>query len=428
MLKELCRPVVLRTTTRLVASLAILMTASAGWCAEFGKQRILVGHKGPQVVIARCMLEAHGFARAKNRNRDVFGGTMLTAVKKLQTRHGLTPAVGNIGPKTFGALRANAAVWNRCVGLGGATGRTSSCERSPAINEALDRVRLPNGLRELCEDQFRNVLKLQVIMDRGGFSSGEIDGVWGSNTVKAFDDWRIHKSGGNLDLTVADVEAVLDELLSQSGGSETRKHVLTARDVGGPYLESIPADPAFIAKLDHLSYTSVLEKLGEKFQVSVRALKFLNPKKRFVAGETIEVPRLGPPRQKPKGELLLVLQRGREVLTLYAQGKVVARYPVTINPERTPTGTMYTQLRANRPQYTYTDPETRKRFQYQPGPNNVIGTEWIALNKPGFGIHGSSNPANISKNSSSGCIRMVNWDIEELGPWIAEGVTLLPID
>jgi lipoprotein-anchoring transpeptidase ErfK/SrfK len=49
-----------------------------------------------------------------------------------------------------------------------------------------------------------------------------------------------------------------------------------------------------------------------------------------------------------------------------------------------------------------------------PGPSNPLGTRWLGLNIKGFGIHGTNVPSSIGKNSSHGCIRMRNRDIEEL--------------
>ena len=52
--------------------------------------------------------------------------------------------------------------------------------------------------------------------------------------------------------------------------------------------------------------------------------------------------------------------------------------------------------------------------------NNVLGTHWLALDIPGYGIHGTWQPETIGKQASAGCIRLVNADIEEL-------FTLVPV-
>jgi len=49
-----------------------------------------------------------------------------------------------------------------------------------------------------------------------------------------------------------------------------------------------------------------------------------------------------------------------------------------------------------------------------PGPDNPLGSYWLGLNIPGYGIHGNNNPFSIGYWVSSGCIRVKNADIEVL--------------
>ena len=39
-----------------------------------------------------------------------------------------------------------------------------------------------------------------------------------------------------------------------------------------------------------------------------------------------------------------------------------------------------------------------------------------------LGIHGKPEPAQIDKTGSHGCVRLTNWDAEELGAMVAPGV------
>jgi len=50
-----------------------------------------------------------------------------------------------------------------------------------------------------------------------------------------------------------------------------------------------------------------------------------------------------------------------------------------------------------------------------PGPNNAVGIAWLALNKKGIGLHGTSAPDTIGRSASHGCIRLSNWDVWTLG-------------
>lgn len=51
--------------------------------------------------------------------------------------------------------------------------------------------------------------------------------------------------------------------------------------------------------------------------------------------------------------------------------------------------------------------------------NNVLGTHWLKLDVPGYGIHGTWEPGSIGTQSSAGCVRLLNDEITEL-------FTLLP--
>jgi lipoprotein-anchoring transpeptidase ErfK/SrfK len=57
-----------------------------------------------------------------------------------------------------------------------------------------------------------------------------------------------------------------------------------------------------------------------------------------------------------------------------------------------------------------------------PGPRNPVGTRWIGLSLKGYGIHGTNAPKSIGKDSSHGCIRMRNKDVEELFELVSVGV------
>jgi lipoprotein-anchoring transpeptidase ErfK/SrfK len=47
-------------------------------------------------------------------------------------------------------------------------------------------------------------------------------------------------------------------------------------------------------------------------------------------------------------------------------------------------------------------------------PENLLGTHWLKLNVPGYGIHGTWEPDSVGKATSAGCIRLVNSEVEEL--------------
>jgi lipoprotein-anchoring transpeptidase ErfK/SrfK len=50
-----------------------------------------------------------------------------------------------------------------------------------------------------------------------------------------------------------------------------------------------------------------------------------------------------------------------------------------------------------------------------------VGTVWIDLDKPSYGIHGTPAPDKVSKAASEGCVRLTNWDAEELAKLVQKG-------
>jgi len=47
---------------------------------------------------------------------------------------------------------------------------------------------------------------------------------------------------------------------------------------------------------------------------------------------------------------------------------------------------------------------------------------WIDLSKEHYGIHGTPEPSKIGKTESHGCIRLTNWDAEELSRMVSPGI------
>lgn len=63
-------------------------------------------------------------------------------------------------------------------------------------------------------------------------------------------------------------------------------------------------------------------------------------------------------------------------------------------------------------------------------PDNVLGTRWMGLDtpEPGYGIHGTTEPESIGYQSTEGCVRMRNEEVEELYSIIPTGTTVVVID
>ncbi len=269
---------------------------------------------------------------------------------------------------------------------------------------------------------------LQIVLDRQGFSPGVVDGVWGSNVARALAA-RNKSRPGSPDLSNA---SVLDKQINKSGGEVFTTYTITRSDVAGPFVSTVPIDYAKKARLAALSYSSSAEMLAERFHMSEAFLRKLNPSKRFGrAGTRIKV--VAPGGNVSHKVHYIVADKGqKQVRAFDRNGKLVASYPATIGSASTPSpsGTHSIQRIALNPEYTY---NPKKNFQQgnnnkiltiAPGPNGPVGSVWIALSKPSYGIHGTPNPRTIGKTSSHGCIRLTNWDAQELASVVREGVTV----
>ena len=265
--------------------------------------------------------------------------------------------------------------------------------------------------------------KLQALLNWHQNGVGAVDGYWGKNSRKAMQAFQM-----------ANGLAVTDTLNIETWQALTKNDKLMAQPVLVNYQLTdadinikttvIPAGAEAKSKLEGMYYETVIEGLAEKFHISESYLKALNPNAKFAVGETITVYNPGNPNIKPVS--LVVADKTTETLYAYDdKGILVASYPTTVGSTATPspTGTHTVAVKVHEPNYTYTA-ENGSKSILPPGPNNPVGSVWIGLSKPSYGIHGSPDPARISRQASAGCIRLTNWDALALLGVIQSGATV----
>lgn len=109
-------------------------------------------------------------------------------------------------------------------------------------------------------------------------------------------------------------------------------------------------------------------------------------------------------------------------LYLYERGVPIKAYPISIGSELNPSVLGTTTIINKVVNPTYYPPNGGEPIP--PGPNNPVGTRWLGLGFPGYGIHGTNNPASIGSAASLGCIRMQNAHVEELTDLVEVGTTV----
>ena len=262
---------------------------------------------------------------------------------------------------------------------------------------------------------------IQTRLDRGNFSPGGIDGRWGSKSEKALAAWQKHNhmsATGKIDDSVRAALGDTNGVLATYAVAAADHAALT------PY----PSSWLERSQQERMGYASVEELVAEKFHLFRATLRHLNPDIAWPnppAGTVLTVPVVQAAPLPPLSKIEIRLEQ--KTLRAYdVNGKLVAHFPCSIAADKAkrPLGeTLRVVLWAENPDYTFDPglfaevPEAAtigKKLRIPPGPNNPVGLAWIGLDRPGYGIHSSPAPEDISKTESHGCFRLTNWDALKL--------------
>jgi lipoprotein-anchoring transpeptidase ErfK/SrfK len=283
----------------------------------------------------------------------------------------------------------------------------------------------------------QRVLALQVALDRAGFSPGEIDARGGGNTARAL---RAYQASRQLAAT-GELNTETVDQLGQWFLTPLVDYTISAADTAGPFVPVVPEDLMKQAEMPAMSYTSVVELLGERFHASPQLLQQLNPQALFATGEVISVPNVEPFLLEPRPRrgssnaavTVIVTERSHSMTVENDAGEVVFHAPVTVGSARDPLprGEWTITAVVDHPPFHYNpdlfwdaDPAHAKA-RIAPGPNNPVGVVWIDLTKENFGVHGTPEPSRIGKTQSHGCVRLTNWDAARLAALVGPGVKVV---
>ena len=267
----------------------------------------------------------------------------------------------------------------------------------------------------------QRVLELQLALARRGISPGSLDGLMGPQTRAALNAWcrREGRSFGNESNAIA-------ELRLSVSAPPLASYVVTSNDL----MRLLPLGKTWLTKSqqERLDYETVLELVAEQVQSHPNLLRQLNPGIEWtnvIAGTAVRVPNVAFPAPSQKASFLRISLEARTLQAFDQKTNLLAHFPCSIaqRVEKRPLGQLHVAVTAANPNYTF-DPEVfpestearelEQKLILAPGPNNPVGTVWIGLDKPGYGIHGTPRPEEVGRTESHGCFRLANWNAEYL--------------
>lgn len=120
----------------------------------------------------------------------------------------------------------------------------------------------------------------------------------------------------------------------------------------------------------------------------------------------------------------ILVDKSQNVLTLKADEEVVKVYIVSTGKNNsTPVGTFKITNKLVNPTWF------KAGAVIPPGStDNVLGSRWLGFDLASYGIHGTTEPQNLGKQVTAGCVRLLNSDVEELYTIVPVGTEVTIVD
>jgi len=290
----------------------------------------------------------------------------------------------------------------------------------PAAAQNADPVKLHDAL------PLTERLAWQIALEREGFSPGLIDGKIGPKTLLALREFRQARELPATEQLDADAAAALGIKPAES----LREIAIAPEDIA--LVTGWPMGWLERSKMPRMGYADMADMAAEKFHCSRALLAQFNPGVDFaqlkagdkLAGPAVESPAL------PRAERLDANPTEKVIRCFDKENKLIALFHCSIAADKAkrPSGAAQVVTVISNPDYTF-DPvlwpdvtDIKTKLIIPPGPRNPVGLCWIALNLPGYGMHGTPTPEVIGKSGSHGCFRLTNWDAVRLGKMLRAGV------
>lgn len=161
-----------------------------------------------------------------------------------------------------------------------------------------------------------------------------------------------------------------------------------------------------------------LTKISKQFNTTVELIK----KSNSLASDNIR------PGKKLKvwtARFMVFVDKSQNILTLKCNDEIIKTYNVATGTNNsTPAGAFKIGNKL-------VNPVWYKEGAVVPAgsPENILGTRWLGFDDlPSYGIHGTTEPQSIGKQSTAGCVRMINAEVEELYSLLPIGTEVTVVD
>jgi lipoprotein-anchoring transpeptidase ErfK/SrfK len=300
-------------------------------------------------------------------------------------------------------------------------------------------------------------LEAQIALARRGISPGSLDGAVGSQTRSALRAYQASMNlpvTGNLDAATKAVLEVVQPIF--------KKVTVVQEDLDR--LQPIGSNWVAKSQQSRLEYETILELESERAWSHPLLIKKLNPTvdwSNVTAGTELVVPNVEKPMLKGRIKSIHIKLQEKILEGFDENTNLLVHFPCSIaqKVEKRPVGELHVMVTAPNPNYTFDadnfpeseearlmlknladykasqlspNPEARPfgkppvtKFIIPPGPNNPVGTAWIGLDKPGYGMHGTPKPEDVGRTESHGCFRLANWNAELLVRYVSAGVPVI---
>lgn len=120
----------------------------------------------------------------------------------------------------------------------------------------------------------------------------------------------------------------------------------------------------------------------------------------------------------------ILVDKSQNILLLKSDEEIIKTYIVSTGKNNcTPAGTFKIINKLSNPTWFKAGAVVPAQ-----SPENVLGTRWMGFDLAGYGIHGTIEPKELGKQVTQGCVRLSNFDVEELYSIIPVGTEVTVVE